>query len=193
MALARALYNLPKLTDEFTSFLRSQREMAPDEDLMTQALVAGKLFDVDFPDKEALRRMADYGSREKMRVYPAHHRTNILPADEEYPYESYGAAQRIENRLGRNLTEVERSRLGNYYFSTKDEPIDFYLRALEDIDDAGQTRRNIQIRNEIYGRKTKEDIQGLDNLAYDALRYARKARLEAQRRMALEYLMGGLD
>lgn len=177
MALAKALYNLPKLSDDFMTLLRDLRKSAPDEDLMTQVRSASMLLDENVPETEALRRMVDYGSRDRTPAFPTAARTDIIPVDYEYPYESYGAAQRLENRLGRGLTEVERARLGNTYFGVTDEPSDFYRESFDALENAGKTRKSDKHR-----QFTSEYVAD-----------ARNARLEAQRRMALEYLMGGVD
>jgi hypothetical protein len=181
MALARALYNLPKLSDDFMTLLRDLRKSAPDEDLMTQVRSASMVLDENVPETEALQRMIDYASIDAFPLSaPTGKRSNILTI--EYPSlfrelgfdPSLNRVKRLETRLGRKLTNDEKYRLGDLSssFATKPDSTDYRTGAMRSIENAP----NLSLVDRYYN-----------------LSEAREYGKEAKRRMALEYLMGGLD
>jgi hypothetical protein len=169
---ARALYNIPKLSDEFVNLLRELRTSAPDEDFITQARVASNLTGTPVPaETKALERIVEYSLRPEYDTVALPERSNLLGW--RNPYAS-NAITRITKRLGRDLTPEEMVRLGSTggrYSSQYQEPSD-YMRASRDYLD-----------NAIY-----HNTYGNIDFGFDAVENARVARLEAQRRMALDYL-----
>ena len=169
-ALARVFHDLPELSDDFVKLLKDLRSSAPDEDLMSQVRVASNLTDTPLPESEALKRMVDYANLPKndyARNRATQPTTNLLS-----PYREFGrpspqatpasAAQaRIEKRIGRPLSKAERQQLGS----------------LEPFDRGSYSSLNM--RTLLQGALERSKPQT-----------TRKIREEAQRRMALEYLLG---
>jgi hypothetical protein len=165
--------------------LRELRKSAPDEDLMNQVKVAASLTDTSLPETEALRRMVDYASREAVTRLPIpivpSSRTNIFSRlnMDDYYKQNFTPVERVEQRIGRKLTDNEIANMGAdaFWRERSQEPSDLIAENLRMLNRAN-AYRNPPLSKD-YGKALVGE--------------ARTVREEAQRRMALEYLMGGLD
>lgn len=192
--IAKIFYNLPELSDDFRRLLKDLMESAPQEPIPTQVRVAAQL--TDTPINEGLRRMAEYADIDtRVTSLPVGRAgTNIFEGAQTNPRKAE-RIERLQRRLGRRLTPEERLKMGDSSVPVWESSDGYNQYSRMSYDMLPESRSTQAYRSSAMNAlesASKRKSTRRNKAALSDISYASDYRKQAQRRMALEYLLGEL-